>query len=182
VRRAANLHVRRHQMTSAQIVGLGVRLFAIWLVVSLLRHIPAMWRFNLLDVAAADSSTNVVIVVVAALMLVLAVVLWFFPLTVANKIIPRSSKTDHVHVPIEQAESVGFSLLGLWVLTNSVPDSFYWTFMAYQASRPNSILELRASEYSYMLATAVEVVLGIWLLFGAQGLRRLLRWARTAGT
>jgi len=169
-------------MTSAQVLGLGVRLFAIWLVVSLLRHVPGIWQFNVSDVAGGSSSTNVVIVVVAVLILALAAWLWFFPLTVANKLIPRSSRTDHIHVPIEQAESVGFSLLGLWVLASSVPDSFYWIFMAYQASRPNSILELRASEYSYMVATVVEVILGIWLLFGAKGLRGLLRWARTAGT
>jgi hypothetical protein len=169
-------------MTSAQIVGLGVRLFAIWLVVSILRHVPGMWRFNISDAAAADSSTNLVIVVVAVLILALAAGLWLFPLTVANKLIPRSSRTDHIRVPIEQAESIGFSLIGLWVLASSVPDSFYWSFMAYQASRPNSILELRASEYSYMAATAVEVILGIWLLLGAKGLRGLLRWARTAGT
>jgi hypothetical protein len=169
-------------MTSAQIVGLGVRLFAIWLVVSILRHVPGMWQFNLSDAAASNSSTNVVILVVAFLILALATGLWFFPLTVANKLIPRSSRTDHIHVPIEQAESLGFSLLGLWVLASSVPDLFYWLFMAYHASRPTSILELRASEYSYMGATAVEFILGIWLLLGAKGLRDLLRWARTAGT
>lgn len=169
-------------MTGAQIIGLGVRLFAIWLVVSILRRVPGMWQFNVAAAGAGDSSTNVVIVVVAVLILALAAGLWFFPLTVANKLIPRSSRTDHIHVPIEQAESVGFSLLGLWVLAGSGPDSFYWVFMGYQALRPNSILELRASEYSYMVATAVELILGVWLLFGAKGLRSLLRWARTAGT
>src|SRR5687768_14258130 len=146
-------------MTSAQIVGLGVRLFAIWLVVSLLRHVPGIWLFNVSDAAGGDNSTNVVIVVVGVLILALAAVLWLFPLTVANKLIPHSSRTDHIYVPIEQAEGVGFSLLGLWVLSSSVPDSFYWIFMAFQASRPNSILELRASEYSYVVATAVEVIL-----------------------
>ena len=169
-------------MTSAQIIGLGVRLFAIWLAVSILRHVPGMWQFNVAAVGAGDSSTNVVIIVVAVVILALAVGLWFFPLTVANRLIPRSSRTDHIQVPIEQAESFGFTLLGLWVLTNSVPDSFYWLFMGYQAARPNSILELRASEYSYMVATAVELMLGVWLLFGAKGFRGLLRWARTAGT
>ena len=169
-------------MTSAQIVGLGVRLFAIWLVVSVLRYVPGMWQFNASGAAASNSSTNVVIAAVTVLILAVAAGLWFFPLTVANKLIPRSSKTDHLHVPIDQAQGVGFSLLGLWVLTNSVPDSFYWVFMTYQASRPNSMLELRASDYSYVVTTAVEVILGIWLLFGARGLRGLLRWARTAGT
>jgi len=169
-------------MTSAQIVGLGVRLFAIWLVVSVLRHVPGMWQFNASGAAAGNSTTNLVIVMVAVLILALAAGLWFFPLTVANKLIPRSSKADHLHVPLDQAQSVGFSLLGLWVLTNSVPDSFYWAFMMFQASRPNSMLELRANEYAYMVTTAVEVVLGIWLLFGARGLRGLLRWTRTAAT
>jgi hypothetical protein len=169
-------------MTSAQIVGLGVRLFAIWLVVSVLRHVPGIWRFNASAAAAGNGSTNLVIIVVTVLILAVAAGLWFFPLTVANKLVPRSSKTEQLHVPIDQAQSVGFSLLGLWVLTSSVPDSFYWVFMTYQASRPNSMLELRASEYSYMISTAVEVILGIWLLFGAKGLRGLLRWARTAGT
>jgi hypothetical protein len=169
-------------MTSAQIVGLGVRLFAIWLVVSVLRHVPGVWRFNVPAATAGDSWTNVVIVAVTIIILAIAAGLWFFPLAVANKLIPRSCKTDHLHVPLDQAESVGFSLLGLWVLTSSVPDAFYWVFMRYQASRPNSMLELRADDYSYMVTTAVEVVLGIWLLFGARGLRRLLRWARTAGT
>ena len=169
-------------MTAAQIVGLGVRLFAIWLVVSVLRHLPGMWQFNASGAAASDGSTNVVVGVVAVLILALAAGLWFFPLTVASKLIPRSSKTDHLQLPVDQAQSVGFSLLGLWVLTNAVPDSFYWLFMTYQASRPNSMLELRANEYLYMVTTAVEVILGIWLLFGARGLRGLMRWARTAGT
>ena len=78
-------------MTSAQIVGLGVRLFAIWLVVSVLRHVPGMWRFNVSGAAAGDSATNVVIVAVTVIMLALAAGLWFFPLAVANKLIPRSS-------------------------------------------------------------------------------------------
>lgn len=168
-------------MTSAQIVGLGVRLFAIWLVVSILQHVPNMWQFNV-TAGVGNGSTNVVVGVVAALILALAVGLWFFPLTVANRLIPRSSRTDHIHVPVEQAEGVGFSLLGLWILADAIPDLFYWVFMAYQAWRPSSILELRANEYSNMVATGVEVILGIWLLFGAKGLRVLLRWARTAGT
>lgn len=36
-------------MTSAQIVGLGVRLFAIWLVVSVVRHVPGAWQFVYVD-------------------------------------------------------------------------------------------------------------------------------------
>jgi hypothetical protein len=167
-------------MTSAQIVGLGVRLFAIWLVVSVLQHVPLMWQFS----ASVESSgsTYVVTVAVGALLLVLAAGLWFFPLAVANTLIPSSSKTDYVQLSLDQAQSVGFTLLGLWVLASAVPDSFYWLFMIYQASVPETLFELRTSNYASMVSTAVRLILGIWLLFGARGLLGLLRWARSAGT
>jgi hypothetical protein len=167
-------------MTGAQIVGLGVRLFAIWLVVSVVRHAPGMWRFN--SSLEGSSSVYVATVVVGVLLVIFAAMLWFFPLTIAKTLIPSSAQTDYVQVPLDQAQSVGFTLLGLWVLAGGIPDSFYWLFMIYQASIPKSMFELRANDYAYVVSTAVEVILGIWLVFGARGLRGLLRWARSAGT
>lgn len=167
-------------MTSAQIIGLGVRLFAIWLLVSVVRHVPHMWQTN--QSLADASSVYVAIALVTGLTFLLAAVLWFFPLTVAKTLIPSSSKTDYVQLPLEQAQSVGFTLLGLWVLVNAVPDSFYWLFMLYQASIPETLLNLGPSHRADIVSTVIEVVLGIWLLFGARGLLGLLRWARTSGT
>jgi len=166
-------------MTSAQIVGLGVRLFAIWLVVSVLQHVPNMWQFS----ASVESRTSVYVVTLAVglLLLLLAMALWFFPLTVAKALIPSSSKTDYVKVPLEQAQSVGFTLLGLWVLASAVPDSFYWLFMLYQASVPELKFELGTRHYASVMSTAVRLVLGIWLLFGVRGLLGVLRWERSAG-
>jgi len=167
-------------MTSAQIVGLGVRLFAIWLVVSVLQHVPYMWQFS--DSVESHTSVYVVTLAVGVLLLLLAVAIWFFPLTVAKALIPASSKTDYVKVPLEQAQSVGFTLLGLWVLANAIPDSLYWIFMQYQASVPELKFELGTRHYASVVSTAVRVMLGIWLLFGARGLLGVLRWARSAGT
>ena len=167
-------------MTSAQIVGLGVRLFAIWLIVSVLQHVPNMWQFS----ASAESHTSVYVVTLAVglLLLLLAVALWFFPLTVAKALIPSSSKTDYVKVPLEQAQSVGFTLLGLWVLASAVPDSFYWLFILYQTSVPELKFELGTRHYASVVSTSIRLILGIWLLFGARGLLGVLRWARSAGT
>jgi hypothetical protein len=159
---------------------LGVRLFAIWLVVSVLQHVPNMWRFS----ASVESHSAVYVITLAVglLLLLLAAGLWFFPLTVAKTLIPSSSKTDYVRVPLEQAESVGFTLLGVWVLAGGVPDAFYWIFMLYQASVPELKLELATRHYASVVSTAVRLVLGVWLLFGARGLLGVLRWARSAGT
>lgn len=167
-------------MTSAQIVGLGVRLFAVWLLVSVVRHVPHMWQFS--ESMQSGSSAYALIVVVPVLTFLLAAVLWFFPLTVAKNLIPSSNRTDYVRVPLDQAQSIGFTLLGLWILGSAVPDSFYWVFMLYQASIPETLLDLHASHYANVVSTAVELILGIWLVFGARGLLGLLRWARTAGT
>lgn len=167
-------------MTSTQIVGLGVRLFAVWLVVYVLRNVPGMWQFNATAEAAAPA--NLAVALIGAAVLLVAVVLWLFPLTVAGTLIPRSARTDHLRVPFDELQSVAISLLGLWVLTDSIPSAFYWVFMSSHASRPDLPLQLSGREYSLMMRTAVELAIGVWLLFGARGLLGLLRWARTAGT
>lgn len=119
-------------------------------------------------------------------LLVVATALWFFPLTIGNKLVPRAAKNaegvERTGVPFERIEGLAFCLLGLWILAEAVPNGFYWILMAYHAYRPESLLDLGPREYSRMAVTGTKLVIAIWLLLGAKGLRGLLRWARTAGT
>lgn len=170
-------------MSGRHIVGLGVRLFSIWLVLYVLTNVPGMWRFN---VSADAESTNLVVIVVASLVLALAAALWLFPLSIANTLVPgRPTEpvgAELTQAPFERVERLAFCLLGLWVLAEVVPNGFYWLFMAYHASRPQSLLDFGPREYSMMAVTVSRLVIGVWLLFGARGLRGLLKWARTTGT
>ena len=170
-------------MSGRQILGLGIRLFSIWLVLYVLTNVPGMWRFNL---AEGAESTNLAVVGVGCLILILTAVLWFFPLSIANILVPgrptESETAQLSRVPFERVERLAFCLLGLWVLAEVIPNGFYWLFMAYHAARPQSLLDFGPREYSLITVTVSKLVIGVWLLFGAKGLRGVLKWARTAGT
>jgi len=166
-------------MTAIQITGLGVRLFAVWLFVYVVRNFPSIWFFN---TQQGDASANLVVVMTMLVVFAVIGLLWFFPLSVASKLLPPTVSDNRVALPPEQVQAVGFSLLGLWVLVHAIPSALYWVFMSYHAAKPMSLTELRPDDYASISTTGLEIVLGVWLLFGAKGLRGLLRWARSVGS
>lgn len=167
-------------MTNAQIVGLGVRLFSIWLALYVVSILPSMWSFVGRDLKSSSGAAIVVLLVIA--MAVVALLLWMFPLTVARKLIPRSALDQPTPLPIEQVQSVGFSLLGLWCLSGAIPSLFWWGVTLYHSTRPEPRLALEPANYAALAQTIAELLIGVWLLFGARGLLGILRWARSAGT
>jgi hypothetical protein len=167
-------------MTNAQIVALGVRLFAIWLAIEILRHLPGLWAFSARD--GNVSGFTAIVVLVAVTLIAITLALWRFPLAVARKLLPTATLDQATPLPAEQIERVGFCLLGLWLLADAVRGLAYSGVMLYYSRQPNVSLELRPDNYAAMAQTMVELVLAIWLLFGARGLVGLLRRARAAGT
>jgi hypothetical protein len=166
-------------MTNAQIVALGVRLFAIWLAFYLLRHVPAMWVFGNQQ---PDSGFNATVVVVSVVLVLLTIALWMFPLAVARKLLPTATLDQPTPLPVEQLERAGFCLLGLWVLTEAVPRLIYAAVMFFYSRRPDPSVDLGPSYYADLIYSAVTLILGVWLLLGAKGLLGVLRWARSAGS
>lgn len=164
-------------MTNAQIAGLGVRLFAIWLIVYVLRQAPDLWILNRRE---ADVAGIIAASIVPVLLLLIAAALWFFPLTVASKLIPRSSLAQSTSLPVEEPQRTGFLLLGLWVLAGAIPSLIRYSFLLYHTFRPGAMVELGLNLPAAMLYTCAELIIGIWLLFGARGLLGLLRLARRA--
>lgn len=166
-------------MTNTQIIGLGVRLFSVWLFVYVVRNVPGMWNFNITE---SDASANLGVAVAVLILLGVIALLWFFPLTVATKLLPRVQSEGSLALPLDQVQAVGFCLLGLWILATGIPSASYWLLMSYHAVKPGSLLSFQPRDFASMTATGVQIILGIWLLFGAKGLRGLLRWARSAGS
>jgi hypothetical protein len=168
-------------VTNTQIVAIGIRLFCVWLAIYVIRDLPGLWSLN--DRQYADGSATAISTVIIVLVIVVALIvaLWSFPLTVARKLLPRSALDEPARVP-GQIERAGFCLLGLWLLTQAIPSLFYYAVMVYHFSRPDARVDLRTENFASLLHTAIELGLGIWLLFGAKGLLGLIRWARVAGT
>ena len=105
-------------MTPQQVVGMAVRLFAIWLVVI---------AFQLYGLARAtvymapDKTSASMIYGGVVLALILAVVLWLFPMLVAHKIVPRTHHTNTLRMPAREATAAASAILGLWVLIGALP-------------------------------------------------------------
>src|SRR6266852_5010506 len=118
-------------MTPQQIVGLGVRLFAIWLVLVGLPYvwaIPAALARQHIDGGMSLSQF------IGLGYFVAAALLWFFPMVVAHRLIPRTSFDNVLRVAPLEAASVGCSLLGLWLLLTSGPALVSYLFRAFLVS------------------------------------------------
>jgi hypothetical protein len=167
-------------MTNAQVVALGVRLFSIWLALYLIRHAPALWSANMEQFPESPAAGTVI--AVSIVLIAVTIALWFFPLAVARKLIPKATLDQPTPLPIDQLQAAGFCLLGLWVLTEAIPRLVYVIFIVYHSTRPNAMVALDPGQYAGIARTLVELGIGLWLLFGARGLLGVIRWARTAGT
>lgn len=97
-------------MTPQQIVGLFVRVFAVWLAVSGIQLIGYGVSLN-----AQPAADTVAPYTIAAILFILAVVLWFFPMVVAHKLVPRTQYDDVLRIPAHEAAVIACLILGLWV-------------------------------------------------------------------
>ncbi len=164
-------------MSPIQIVALAVRLFAIWLAIYVLRWMPYLYR----DLRRFDDATMTAIGVATAVLIILIVVfLWFFPRTVALRLLPGHEMPPTTNVSPDMWFAVGCSLLGLWVLTNVIPALVQNTYVLFYAQR-NQMSRPEGWDAA-ILHYLVELVIGVWLLLGASGARKLVWWARSVGT
>ena len=168
-------------MHKEQIVGIAVRLFALFLVVYVLRHASALIPY------LADSSSYKIsftfLFLIVLFPILAAILLWLFPLTVAAKLIPDiKAKERPKTLSSTEIEQVAFTIFGLWVLTQAIPDIFYWATFVYMAkSLGMGRAELSPDNISNVVVTVLELVIGFWLLFGSKGIVGVIRRIRHAG-
>ena len=161
-------------MTPLQTAALGVRLFAIWLAVYCARWAPYLFG----EARASREFDLTVVIVLAALLSIAAVLfLWFFPRSVARAILPAGDPPQMQTSSSPDAWlAIGCALVGLWVLSEAIPAlvQAIWGYAYIQ--RGNLPVP---DEWSARLVYAlVEAAVGVWLVLGARGMRKVLRWAR----
>src|SRR5215472_12810508 len=105
-------------MAPYQIVATALRLFAIWLVVDAVRTVPGFIR----ELRRYDDGAALAISLgVAGLVIAVVLVLWFFPRTVARILVPGIATSEPVASSPNDWFAVGCSLIGLWLLTVTIP-------------------------------------------------------------
>lgn len=94
-------------MTPQQIVGLGIRLFAIWLF---LVGLPYVWYIPSYLARQPIDGSGSGSIVIGFIYIAIAIVLWFFPMVVAHRLIPRTNFDNVLRVAPIEAAKVGCCL------------------------------------------------------------------------
>ena len=151
-------------MTPQQIVGVAVRLFAIWLVIT------AIQAAGMGTSAPAYIQSTVAPYLFSALFLIIAIVLWLFPLAIAHKLVPRTKFDNVLHVPTQEAVVVACVILGLWVLVvRAVPAiAYYATVAIYWSRNGQSVSSLDPSLHFGLVLGLVQLVVALFLVFKAR--------------
>ena len=154
-------------------IAIASRLFAIFLLVMVARSFPS--AIALLDQEEPKPSMVLVAMVLGAGVLTCAV-LWFFPLTIARKLLPIMNEPRSDSPMSESvALSVGLTLIGIWVLASALPDAVYWgTIFLTMRQIEDGMFQWGVENVAGIATTVAELALALWLIFGSTGIRRLI--------
>lgn len=162
-------------MSREDYVAIATRLVAVYLGVQLILQVPAV-----IEVLTQDGRTAGAWVYLLVLLPILAVCafLWFFPLTVARKLLPvmKESRSEQA-IDASVGLSLGITLIGLWLLARGVIDASYWLTMlgiAGQMDEPEK-LEWTPNQIASMVSCAMQVLAGAALVLGSSGVKRLIQ-------
>jgi hypothetical protein len=165
-------------MTPHQALALGVRLFAVWYALVLVRELVAFatsWR------PLDDFSALVLVIVGLVLSAVLLLVLWFFPNSIARGLLPQVTEAPTQPSSYQMWFTLGTALIGLWFVASAITPILRNLSVMYvfppELVNSEDLRSLRAGIFYY----AAELVLGLCLLFGATGIRKLVWRVRNVG-
>lgn len=166
-------------MTPQQIVGLGVRLFAIWLGLVGLQYV---WTIPAALARQPIESGLSLPYFIGLAYFVVAALLWLFPLVVAHRLIPKTRFDNVLQATPLDAARVGCCLLGLWLLLTSGPALVSYLFRVFLISGSGPFFSALNVDQKLDLAFYfIQVVIAAILVFRANAIAsRIMRPSATA--
>ena len=141
-------------MTPQQLLGTAVRLFAIWLGITSLSY------FSTIPTAIANApvgggTASTVAYALGSGYLLGALLLWFFPMLVSHKLLPRTQHTNALTFQAHELARVGCSLLGLWLFAKELPTLVWFLFRSFLITEATSSYSALAPEMKLEVAIAL---------------------------
>lgn len=170
-------------MSAHQITTLIIRLLALVWLVYLLDHTASLLIYfnegGLQHTAGLAMNTAFTFLQYCG-----CAVMWFYPATTAAKILPSAlaNQPRPAPTPLEW-QTIGLFCVGLWTLARAIPDTAYWVTLLPLIRHEGAISDTPLSpvRVASIVADAVRLALGLWLVFGARGFAAFLLRVRTAG-
>lgn len=150
-------------MTPQQVVGVAARLFAVWLAINAVQSVA------IAQALAAQGNQRAMTwlpYVFAGLYLLGAAFLWFFPMAVAHRLVPRTRFEDRITLPAQQAATVGCVIVGLLVIVfRALPSlSAYVSVAAFWIANGAPLSSLPAERHLDGLSGAIQLLVGVLLV------------------
>lgn len=154
-------------------VGIGIKLFAIWLFLFSIQNM-AFFLENLIYGTVQGMGASLTISSITYLpWLLLSIILWNFPLSIAKKIIPLESEINPEGISTGSLLAVLISAISLFFLYNSIMDGVYWVTLI-NLNGSGSYAAFNPENKASIFATGVEFIAAALLLFNS---RKISRWA-----
>ena len=160
-------------MSREDFVAVASRLFALYLLFLNIRSIPA--ALQMLSQPEGAGWATVYALLLAGLFLFTAF-LWFFPLTIARKLLPvmREPRSDTA-LDSSAALSIGITLIGLWFLADAISSASFWLTLLVRTTQVDTTnFEWTPEQISKMVSTGVQLVVSLFLLLGSGGVKQLI--------
>jgi hypothetical protein len=157
-------------MTPQQVVGLGAKIFAIWLFLITLTYVQSS-VLAMIDpkFQPINSALSFSYCVLAIIHLAIAAILWFFPMSVAHRLIPITKYENTLTVPSSfEIVRIGCCLLGIWFLLKSGTTLMDSLSHAFLLSGNGPLVEGLLGDLKVKIAASgIEIIVALILIFGA---------------
>lgn len=116
--------------------------------------------------------------------LMVGILMLVFPATIANRIIQGEKLSDLPTTYLPQLEQLAMTLLGVYLLFRAISDFVFHLSKLFWVRHLISIGEVATFDYlspntiGYLIATAVEATIAIWLTVGSSGILAFVRKLR----
>ena len=157
-------------MSQAYLIGVLIRLFSVYLFISTLSGAAAYFSAGIALEFNRWTIAGIVIPLLAA------VFMWFFNLSLAKRLFYGGSHERALDLAgVVHLEQALFSLFGLWLVCSSLSDCGYWLVLLNSRSSAEWVgVEFAPEQKAAMFAALIRAAIGIFLMFRAHGLAKLL--------
>jgi hypothetical protein len=150
-------------MSPHHYLAVAVRLFAIYFFAY------SFQIFGAMQALSNQTGVGIWITGISGIFFVTALLLWFFPMTVAHKLLPKTQETSPVKLSSHRAIATASAILGLVIAFYSAMKSilFYLAQMTVAIADGNKITSLSIDQHVTGCVAIAEFVVGLILILRA---------------
>jgi hypothetical protein len=166
-------------MKLTEVTALGIRVFAILLFLKMASSFTSWFIAIETSIEPPFSKTKIFLTYVLPTLLSLVAIK--FPVTIAKFLVPSSSQTyQELESDGRSIQLAAFVILGVFIFTNAIPGFIYNALMIFFYVNTDAELD-KTPYYINELTKAIEIIIGLYLALGANGIFKLIERLRYTG-